>query len=105
MQAEENIKLASMDLGGRRCTDAVEGEGYVQKPRTLFAVTSKRVFFKGGMRGTSLKPSRRKLFAPFMITAVRRAFYSSRSFIHSEHTVLAEPRVRLPSGGSEMRSG
>lgn len=54
-KAEENIKIASLDLG-RHCTDTVVYKLYVQKPWPMFACCDVKRFFKEDV-GTSLKPS------------------------------------------------
>lgn len=46
IRAEENIKLASMDLG-RHCTDTEVYKWYVQKPWPLFAKLSSAVTSRG----------------------------------------------------------
>lgn len=104
IQAEENIKLASMDFG-RHCTDTVVYKWYVQK--ALAAVCQARLpwrqeVFKEDV-GASLKPSWTNYVQLCSIhdhsSETSFLFLISFPLIDSDRAVLAEPLIWLPSGG------
>lgn len=76
-------------------------EWYLQKLWPLFAkllsaVTSERVFKENV--GTSLKPNYMQLCSIRDHSSETSFLFHASSLIHSEQAVLAEPRIRLPSG-------